>query len=377
MPHASAGTPGARATNWRLPSGEGDAFPQPLPLRRWTVGVRACPYVWCRLTCESAPSALAWGDLSSALSAPASVEPSGKPRSMDTLPASLPNAGASRTTGTSPRQSGSVSNPSTCSAAASRVNRGRAQASGSALLTLGISGPLPSQPFAFFDPDSLSWKKSQGSLLEEASMSSSVTWPPSGMWADGCAYELPMSALLTGENDFSSLLTTPRATRGGSSTENAATLLGTPSAHERTHSPRQVDHGVQLANQVAQLPTPTSRDYKGRNQRNDDSCLPGAVALLPTPTANLYECDQEVWEARREREKAKHQNGNGFGLTLAMAAQTLLPTPRTSDSNGTGEHGTGGPDLRTVIGDHMQQPSTDGRGCSDDEHPTLWTSEDD
>lgn len=181
-----------------------------------------------------------------------------------------------------------------------------------------------------------------------------------------------MSALLTGENDFSSLLTTPRATRGGSST--------------------------------------------GRNQRNDDSCLPGAVALLPTPTANLYECDQEVWEARREREKAKHQNGNGFGLTLAMAAQTLLPTPtvgdsksarnstanrskepptgvhagdtltdavtllptpRTSDSNGTGEHGTGGPDLRTVIGDHMQQPSTDGRGCSDDEHPTLWTSEDD
>ena len=30
------------------------------------------------------------------------------------------------------------------------------------------------------------------------------------------------------------------------------------------------------------LPTPTSRDHKGRNQRNDDTCLPGA--LLPTPT---------------------------------------------------------------------------------------------
>ena len=28
------------------------------------------------------------------------------------------------------------------------------------------------------------------------------------------------------------------------------TLLGTPNAHPRTHSPRQVDHGIQLANQV-------------------------------------------------------------------------------------------------------------------------------
>jgi hypothetical protein len=28
---------------------------------------------------------------------------------------------------------------------------------------------------------------------------------------------------------------------------------------------------------------------------------------------------------------------------------TLLPTPRTSDTNGTGEHGDGGPDLRTAV----------------------------
>jgi hypothetical protein len=28
---------------------------------------------------------------------------------------------------------------------------------------------------------------------------------------------------------------------------------------------------------------------------------------------------------------------------------TLLPTPRTSDTNGVGEHGEGGPDLRTVV----------------------------
>ena len=28
---------------------------------------------------------------------------------------------------------------------------------------------------------------------------------------------------------------------------------------------------------------------------------------------------------------------------------SLLPTPRTSDTNGSGVHGTGGPDLRTVV----------------------------
>lgn len=33
----------------------------------------------------------------------------------------------------------------------------------------------------------------------------------------------------------------------------------------------------------------------------------------------------------------------------AAAEMTLLPTPRTSDTNGSGQHGTVGPDLRTVV----------------------------
>jgi hypothetical protein len=60
----------------------------------------------------------------------------------------------------------------------------------------------------------------------------------------------------------------------------------------------------------------------------------------PTPTANLYECDPEVWRARREREREKHRNGNGFGLTLAMAVQErelqrqgLWPTPTVNGNN--------------------------------------------
>lgn len=40
---------------------------------------------------------------------------------------------------------------------------------------------------------------------------------------------------------------------------------------------------------------------------------------------------------------------------------TLLPTPRSSDSNGAGEHGTGGPDLRTVV-DLLPTPTVNDAG---------------
>ena len=52
----------------------------------------------------------------------------------------------------------------------------------------------------------------------------------------------------------------------------------------------------------------------------------------PIPSANLFECAPEVWQARRERERAKHRNGNGFGLTLSMAVQ-VWPTPKGSAAN--------------------------------------------
>ena len=52
----------------------------------------------------------------------------------------------------------------------------------------------------------------------------------------------------------------PRPSLGGAAKEWA-----TPAAHERAQAPRTVDHGIQLANQVANWPTPASRDYKGEN----------------------------------------------------------------------------------------------------------------
>lgn len=50
---------------------------------------------------------------------------------------------------------------------------------------------------------------------------------------------------------------------------------------------------------------------------------------LPTPTARDWK-------------------GDGYSGQLPNALR-LLPTPRTSDTNGAGERGTGGPDLRTAV----------------------------
>lgn len=35
--------------------------------------------------------------------------------------------------------------------------------------------------------------------------------------------------------------------------------------------------------------------------------------------------------------------------TVGRGSSSLLPTPKTSDTNGAGQHGSGGPDLRTVV----------------------------
>lgn len=61
------------------------------------------------------------------------------------------------------------------------------------------------------------------------------------------------------------------------------------------------------------LPTPTSRDHKGANQRGDNTCLTGA--LLPTPAASRYGSNQSLSEG-------------------AASAVTLLPTPSVADAMG-------------------------------------------
>src|ERR1043166_7020034 len=76
------------------------------------------------------------------------------------------------------------------------------------------SGQPSREPFATFDPGSCSWRTSQPSLFEDLP-ESSPTWPRSGTWDLGAAYEHPMPAPPTSATGSSSsrgpLLKTPTA----------------------------------------------------------------------------------------------------------------------------------------------------------------------
>jgi hypothetical protein len=97
-------------------------------------------------------------------------------------------------------------------------------------------------------------------------------------------------------------------------------LLGTPTSHPRTHSPRPVDHGAQLANDLVKLlPTPMARTNGGTEvssaSREGGRMLEETVKLLPTP---------------RERD----WKGRGFddGLVNTLERVTELPSSgATSD----------------------------------------------
>ncbi len=75
--------------------------------------------------------------------------------------------------------------------------------------TSGGCGPSSSESFAVFDPESSSWRTSQGSLLPEWE-TYSVTWPRAGMTRSGRAYLLPRLVPPISAGD-SSLWPTPRA----------------------------------------------------------------------------------------------------------------------------------------------------------------------
>jgi hypothetical protein len=180
------------------------------------------------------------------------------------------------------------------------------------------SGPRWQAPFAHYDRGSCSWRTSEPSLFGE-SIESQPIWPTSGMWDLGRVYELPTSALLTAVN-------------GGSL-----------------------------------LPTPQARDHKGRNQRDDETCLPGAVdRLLPTPVASDSEGSRRA--TARTDEWTSHE-----GTTLADAVR-LLPTPAAWDGDrgpdyarqrDRQEMGPGGDDLVTTLarlwrGETTDPPSPDG-----------------
>lgn len=93
----------------------------------------------------------------------------------------------------------------------------------------------------------------------------------------------------------------------------APTSLATAYQRQVVQHKRNLD-GLDL------LPTPTSRDHKGPNQRQDDTCLHGA--LLPTPRAT------------DGTKGGPNQRGSSGDLMLPSAVMDLLPTPAATDAKG-------------------------------------------
>ena len=219
---------------------------------------------------------------------------------------------------------------------------------------LNRKGPEPkTEPGWFAQLVAGQFLTNQADLLSDLGWSRfSSTLPRSGSMRNGRLYERPTLVQRTAANDSSS-----------------SPLLGTPTAHERTHSPRAVDHGIQLANQVADLgsrmlPTATVSDvYTGNlasSQQKPGSMhsvtLPQAVErLLKTPTSNL---GSNGGSQHPDKRKA-----GGHGPSLQDEVEHLLPTPRSTDGpkGGPGQvNGRGVPDSLPAIGKLLPTPITSG-----------------
>lgn len=175
------------------------------------------------------------------------------------------------------------------------------------------------------------------------------------------------------------MLPTPRASDGAK---------GSPNQHGRN---MEALHPT-LCNL---LPTPTTRDHKGRNQRDDETCLPGAVEkLLPTPVVTDA---RGALNATCGRNKANPSNHTGMTLTDALrlsaeqssspaATPKLLPTPEAKNSHAgqdyaraTREH-SGGHDPVTALmlteassrGASTDPRSSGGPESSGEEPLGLW-----
>jgi DNA (cytosine-5)-methyltransferase 1 len=78
----------------------------------------------------------------------------------------------------------------------------------------------------------------------------------------------------------------------------------------------------------------------------------------PSATATTRECTPEQWEERREQQGGTLRSTYLQDAVKYQVEERTYPTPRVSDGNGPGEHGTGGPDLRTVIARGTSTPQT-------------------
>lgn len=150
------------------------------------------------------------------------------------------------------------------------ASQARAQASAANAPACGLTwrGSL-----ARFDLASSSWRTVQPSLLGDSD-ECSVTWPRSGMTADGQCWELPMSGRRTSATD-SGLWPTPNALP-------ASNDLNLQCSGDGRTKPNKLGWAVA----VSKWPTPVASDTSSRSKPYAQGGTPLSLAVKwPTPTA--------------------------------------------------------------------------------------------
>jgi hypothetical protein len=178
---------------------------------------------------------------------------------------------------------GQESHPSTYSLEVSPASRSASPGSNDGWTTIVGYGPSSPEPFASYDPDTSSWKMSQGSLWEAGWTPYSGIWPSSGMTRSGRAFPRRPLVPRTSVTGSGSSLT-------GKETHHVPTP--TASDHiERESTSTEVlnfdtNKSVSLDRWAKRWPTPTARDHKD-GQFNPNVPINGLLgrAVWRTPTA--------------------------------------------------------------------------------------------
>lgn len=252
---------------------------------------------------------------------------------------------------------------STSLPAASPASRSASRASAGARRTTATSGRKCCGLFGLFDLAG-SWARTFSESLigrkEWSSNRCALTWKRRDTRYNRSLYQLAVSALPTSDTEHG-LLPTPavmedrRKPNGNQDrTKKIMSNLNPYSATAllptvQTQGLKQCQDGKTVFIPLEMLPTPTaSEGEKYTTKYNPDSQMgKGLTALamngmLPTPAAR-------DWKGRTNPGTVKAGCGNKYGDTLPDAILKLLPTPKASDHQSPGNHGTGGQDLRTVV----------------------------
>lgn len=175
--------------------------------------------------------------------------------------------------------------------AAFPVSRFQSQEVSSELMTRETCGRQQSSAFASYDPDSHSWRMSQGWLLADISAPSWETWPRAGMTQSGAFYRLPK--------------------------------------WERRI--REIAYGLEPNNETF-FHTPNTTGMDGGS--NSRKALRKRLEKIPTPTVHDAEDKTKFTPVMTKNGTVRHLNRAG-GQSRASLSHVvkMYPTPQASDAD--------------------------------------------